>query len=61
MWASVGDSAIQSIVTGKTYAWTIDSAKYKTAAGTIVVMLTNANAVALSAVAKANVTCLLLG
>jgi hypothetical protein len=61
MWASVGDSATQTIVTGKTYAWTIDSAKYKTAAGTIIVMLTNANAVALSASAKANVTCLLLG
>lgn len=61
MHASLADSAAQTIVTGKTYAWTIDSAKYKRADGTIRVMLTNANAVALSASAKANVTCLTLG
>ena len=61
MFASTGDSAAVSIVTGKTYAWTIDSAKYKNKAGNIKVLLTNAGAVALNAVAKANVTALLLG
>jgi hypothetical protein len=61
MHASVGDSGAVTIVTGKTFAWTVDSAKYKTTAGTIKVLLTNAGAVALSASAKANVTCLTLG
>ena len=61
MFASTGDSAAVTIVTGKTYAWTIDSAKYKNKAGNIKVLLTNAGAVALNAVAKANVTALLLG
>jgi len=61
MFASTGDSAAVTLVTGKTFAWTIDSAKYKTAAGTIKVLLTNAGTVALSASAKANVTCLTLG
>ena len=58
---AAANSATTTIVTGKTYAMTIDSAKYKRADGTIRVMLTNANAVALNASAKANVTCLLLG
>ena len=61
MFASTGDSAAVSIVTGKTYAWTIDSAKYKNKDGNIKVLLTNAGVVALNAVAKANVTALLLG
>ena len=61
MFASTGDSAAVTIVTGKTYAWTIDSAKYKNKDGNIKVLLTNAGAVALNAVAKANVTALLLG
>lgn len=61
MFASVGDSAATTIATGKTYALTIDSAKYKTAAGTIKVLLTPTAGTALSASGKANVTCLLLG
>lgn len=61
MFASTGDSAAVTIVTGKTFAWTIDSAKYKNKAGNIKVLLTNAGAVALNASAKANVTALLLG
>jgi hypothetical protein len=61
MWASTSDSGAVTIATGKTYAWTLDSAKYKTAAGTIKVLLTPTAGTALSASSKANVTCLLLG
>lgn len=61
MWGHVGDSSAVSIATGKTYAWTFDSAKYKTAAGTIKILLTPTAGTALTASAKANVTCLTIG
>lgn len=61
MFASIGDSAAVTIATGKTFAWTIDTAKFKTKAGTIKVLLTPTAGTALTASAKANVTCLTLG
>lgn len=58
MWASTGVSATATIATGKTFAWTLDTAKFKTKTGKINVLLTPTAGTALSASAKANVTCL---
>jgi hypothetical protein len=60
MWASTSDSTPVSILTGKTYAMTIDSGKYKQDDGTIKVVLTNSGTVALNASAKATVTALFI-
>lgn len=61
MFASIGDSPDITLADGVTFALTIDTAKYKTAEGTIIVLLTNAGVTALNAGTAANVGCLLLG
>lgn len=55
MWAGTANSATATIATGKTFGFTIDSAKFKTNAGKIKVLVTPTAGTALNASAKVQV------
>ena len=60
MWASTVDLTAVSVATAKTFAITVDSAKFRAADGKIKVLVTPTAGTALSAVSKVQVGCLQL-